>query len=160
MTLTDFLKDISFGYSIIVGITAFAYSDSLWKKNLFNKCFAAAILSGISGLVLEVTDVFHLGTGVTIIIMIAPLIYLAYFQLFRYYFIKWNGTEPYVTSSSSVIGATPLDMFSKASKDGKKRKYEKNRKIIGDDFTFSFFQALVPIFTILLLLLLVIKMNK
>ncbi len=65
MTLTDFLKDILFGYSIILGISALAYSNYLWKKNFFNKCFAAAILSGVLGLVLEIIKLFHLGTGVT-----------------------------------------------------------------------------------------------
>ena len=160
MTSIEVLTYVSFGYSFIAGIIPFAESNYLWKKNFFNKCLVAAIISGIVGLALEANKPQQLKTGLVAVIMFSPLIYLSYFQFFRWLFKKWTGTEPYITSSSSMIGGVPLDMFSSTYTEEKSTKYPKDRKIMLSDFVVSFLQALVPIFTILGLIFLVVKINK
>ena len=65
---------------------AFVRSDHLWKQSFFKKCLAVAISSGLAGLILEVTNLIEQKTGLTLVVMFVPLIYLGYFQLFRWFF--------------------------------------------------------------------------
>lgn len=151
ITSTELLTYISFGYSFIVSLIAFGGSDYLWKNSFFNKCLIAAVLSAFVGLIFEFINLLRKENGLTVVVMFIPLIYLGYFQLFRWIFKRWKGTEPYITSASSTIGGTPIDIF---DTDGNKRKYQKDRKIMASDFLFSFLQGLVPIGTIWFLLFL------
>ncbi len=157
MNYIQILNYISFGFAFIVGGIAFASSDYLWKKSFFSKCLIASIISGVFGLIFEFTNLFQFKTGLTAVVMLSPLIELGYFQFFRWIFKKWNGTEPYITSVSSVVGAIPLDID---DKDGKKRKYPKDRKIMASDFAFTFLYGLGAIFTILFLLFFVFEVQN
>lgn len=151
------LQYFSYGYAFIVSLVAFAGSDYLWKKAFFKKCLIAAIFAGVAGLIFELTKLFPEKTGLTVTVMFIPLVYIGYFQLFRWLFKKWKGVEPITTSASSAIGSTPLDIN---DKDGKKRKYPKDRKTMAEDFLFSFAQALIPIGTIFILLFYVFEVQK
>jgi hypothetical protein len=43
-----------------------------------------------------------------VVIAFLPLMHLVYFQVFRYFFKKWKGTEPYVTGRGSLGGNSLL----------------------------------------------------
>jgi hypothetical protein len=161
--ISKWLVYILFGFSFIVGIIPFTYSHYLWKKDFFRKCFLWAILSFVFGILLELANFFYLKylyIGDATLFMSVSLIYLSFWQFFRQIFKRWKKTEPYDTSYSGGIGEIPTDMFSDEYKDGKLRKYEKDRKVMYSDFLFSFLQALVPIFFIMILMLLIKKLNK
>jgi len=152
MTTIEVIKYLSFGFSFVTVLIAFTLSDDLRNSKFFKKCLFAGIISGILGIGFELTDFFSLNKGLTLVLMFIPLIYLGYFELFRRLFKKWKKTDPYITSTSSKIGGTPLN--------GVWTKYPKGRKIMSTDFLFSFLQALVPIFTIFGLIILIILMNR
>lgn len=145
---------IAYGFSFLAVIIPFCGCDYLWKLTFFKKCLALAIISGLTGVILEVTNSLEQKSGQTLVLMSVSLVYLTYFQIFRWIFKRWYGTEPHVTSVSSSIGEPPLGLFTSENKDGKARKYEKGRRVMIADFVFSFAQALVPIFTIMALLFL------
>ena len=151
---------IAYGFSFIAGLIPFVWSGHLWKPIFFKKCLVAAIVSGMAGLILEVTNLLRQKTGMTLVVMFVPLIFLGYFQMFRWCFKRRYKTEPYFTSVSSVVGAPPLDLFTSENKDGKKRKFQKDRTIMSADFVFSLGQGLITIFTIFALLELVLELNK
>ncbi len=158
MDKLEILQYVSYAYSFLVGIIAFSGSDWLWKRRFFNKCLFAAVPSGIAGLIFEFSGLFKTETGLTIVVMFIPLIYLGYFQLFRWIFKKWKGTEPVITVHT-VIGAIPNE-YESALRNGEERKYSEGRKVTAADFLFSFAQALIPIFTIFILLFYVFEIQK
>lgn len=130
----------------------FVRAEQLWKPRFANACLIISLSCATAGLVLEIIDGLHQPTGATVVIMFFPLAFLGYFQLIRWLFKKWKKTEPYITSASSVIGDLPLDLFTSANKDDKKRKFDKNRRIMLADFVFSFAYSLVPILSFFLLM--------
>lgn len=154
------LTYVAYGLSALIYIVSFAGSDHLWKPSLSRKCLVAASICAISGVFLEIVRLLGDDVGMTLVVMFAPLIYLGYFQLLRMIFKQWFITEPHITSVSSSIGAPPLDLFTGANRDGKNRKYSKDRRVMAADFVFSFLQALVPAFTILALTAIVKNLNK
>ena len=87
-----------------------------------------------------------------ILLMSISIIYLGYYHLLSKIFKTWKGVDPYITSTSSTIGASPIGGFW--------TKHPRNRKIMWTDFLFSFAQALIPIFTFVGLMILINVMNK
>ena len=116
---------IAYGFSFIAGLIPFVWSGHLWKPIFFKKCLVAAIVSGMAGLILEVTNLPRQKTGMTLVVMFVPFIFLGYFQLFRWFFKRRYKTEPYLTSVSSVVGVPPLDLFTSENKDGQKKISER-----------------------------------
>jgi len=63
--------------------------------------------------------------------------YLVNFKLLRLVFMKRKGEEPSITSASSKIGNRPAnDLWF---------KYSNGKKILFEDYLFSFAQAIIPI---------------
>src|SRR5687768_4057238 len=149
MASRDSLEYLAFGISIALAIYLFVMTDHLWKKNFFQRSLIFAGGLCLAGAVLDLFRLVDADPGLASIVMSAPLIYLGYFWLFRFFYKRKYSTEPYATSASSSIGDMPLDMFSSALKDGKKRKYAKDRRINAGDFAFTFLLVLVPVFTIM-----------
>ncbi|RNI22059.1 hypothetical protein [Rufibacter latericius] len=144
MNAVDLLIYSAFAYSFIVGAISFSLQSELGNPLFFKRCLIASAISFTLGVVLELTNAFNLERGTAIIIMSISIIYLGYYYLLRMLFIAWKGTEPYITSSTSSIDGKPLN--------GYWTKYPKNRKVMWEDYLFSFAQGLIPIFTILALL--------
>tara|TARA_R110000850_G_scaffold254614_1_gene380146 strand:- start:29565 stop:30023 length:459 start_codon:yes stop_codon:yes gene_type:complete len=148
----EILKYCVFGYSFLVGLITFTISDDLRNPKIFKKCLIASIVSFSIGVLLELTNILNIDKGMTILLMSISSIYLGYFYLLKKLFRTWKGTDPYITSVSSTIGGTPIG--------GLWTKYPRTRKIMWTDFLFSFAQLLLPIFTIIGLMILIIEMNK
>jgi hypothetical protein len=149
---TNILLYFVVGISLFCSLIPFVRSDHLWKPRFFKLCLVGAVSAFVLGVFLESTDILQQEVGFAIAVMTIPLIYLLNFQLCRWVFKRRFNTEPYITSSSSTVGAPPQDLFTSANIDGKHRKYEKDRKIMTADFVFSFAQGLIPAFTALLLI--------
>ena len=152
MSKIDQKRYIAFGYSFLVGLISFSLADELRNPKIFKRCLTAGIASIAIGIALELTNTLRMDKGMALLIMSISIIYLGYYQALRVLFKLWKGTDPYVTSSSSVISGIPIDGFW--------TKHPKNRKIMWTDFLFSFAHALIPIFTIMWLMILIVKMNK
>lgn len=152
MDYTNYFKYLVYGASILVTLIAFVRSGHLWKPRFFKPCFVASLICAVLGIVLEATRAFPEPTGATLVITFIPLFFLSWFQLNRWAFKRWNGTEPYITDSSSVVGGKPLDLFTAENKDGKTKKFNADRRIMGVDFAFTFSIGLVPALVILLLI--------
>ncbi len=148
----ELMKYVVYGYSFLVGLISFSISDDLRNPKIFRKCLIASIISLILGVIFEIAAIFKDDKGMTLLIMSISIIYLGYYHLLKKLFKAWKGTDPYITSASSTIGGSPIDGFW--------TKYPRNRKIMWTDFLFSFSQALIPIFTIIGLMILIIEMNK
>lgn len=148
----DLIKYVVYGYSFLVGLIPFSISDDLRNAKIFRKCLIASIISFILGVIFEIADTFKDDKGMTLLIMSISIIYLGYYYLLKKVFRAWKGTDPYITSVSSTIGGSPIGGFW--------TKYPKNRKIMWTDFLFSVSQALIPIFTIMGLMIMIIEMNK
>ncbi|PIQ14358.1 MAG: hypothetical protein COW67_14210 [Flavobacteriales bacterium CG18_big_fil_WC_8_21_14_2_50_32_9] len=148
----EILKYGVFGYSLLVGLIVFTISDDLRNPKIFRKCLIASIISFIIGILFEFADIFTIEKGMTLLVMSISIIYLGYYHLLRKLFKVWKGTDPYITSVSSTIGGSPIG--------GLWTKYPRNRKIMWTDFLFSFAQVLIPIFTIVGLMIMIIEMNK
>ena len=73
---------IAYGFSFIAVLIPFVWSGHLWKPIFFKKCLVAAIVSGMAGLILEVTNLLRQKTGMTLIVMFVPIIFLGYFHCF------------------------------------------------------------------------------
>jgi len=136
----------------LIGIVTFAFQNELINPKIFLKALIASGISFLFGIGLEVTELFNLQRGLTLLYMSVSLIYLFYFKLFLVLFIKWKGTYPIITSSSSATGGKPIEGFWV--------KYPRDRKITSADFIFSFAQSLVPIFTIMGLAILIFELNR
>ncbi|GEM_PF-5825999 len=143
----ELLKYLIFGFGLGTALFSFTFSDDLMNPNFYRRCLTAGIVSFILGLTFELTNSFNVPSGMTLLIMSAALLHLIPFELFRRLFKHYTGTNPYVTSASSSTGGTPIGGFW--------HKYPRNRKIQSSDFAFSFLQALVPIFTFMLLVFLI-----
>ena len=154
MKSTSVIWYFAVGFSMLCVLVPFVGSDHLWKPRFFRWCLIASVVSFVAGLLFEVTNILHQELGFATALMSIPLIYLMNFQLCRSVFKRRFNTEPYVTSTSSSIGAPPLDLFSPANIDGEHRKYDKDRRIMAADFVFSFAQALISAFTALILIFL------
>jgi hypothetical protein len=148
----DLIKYGALGYSFLVGLTSFALADDLRNLKFYKKCLIAALISFSLGIILELTNILNMERGMTTLLMSISIIYLGFYHLLRKLFEGWTGVDPHITSASSTIGGTPID--------GLWTKYPKKRKIMWTDFLFSFSQALIPIFTIVGLMILIIEMNK
>ena len=144
----ELLKYVFYGLSILVGMTTFSLADDLRNPKFFKISLYAGIVLFVFGFIFEITDLFSTHRGLTIVIMSNTIIYLGCYTLLRKIFRKWKKTDPYITSASSTVGEQPIDGFW--------TKYPKGRKIMGTDFLFSFLQALVPIFLIIILLFLIL----
>ena len=149
MSSPEALQTFAFGISVAVSIYFYVAADHLWKQEFFKNCLIVSVAFFIVGICLDVFRLVDVEPGIASGVMSAPIVYLGYFWLLRFVYKRKYGTEPHITSASSTIGAPPLDMFSSAQKDGKKRKYPKGRRITHADFGFSFLQALAPPFTII-----------
>lgn len=138
---TEFLQYILFGASILLSFIVYFRSEKLIEKSFFNKYAIASAISTIIGIVLEKTNVFDLRSGMVLALMSLTTIYLLYFRILHLIFLKWKGFDPLPMSRIQDIGHYP---FSKKSKN--------NRAIIWEDFVFTTFHVLLPIFTIMFLL--------
>ena len=152
MNNLEILKYVCFGISILVGIIIFAFQDDLMTPKIYSKALVASGICFLIGVILELSNIFDLNKGMTLLVMSIGIIYVAYFKLFLSMFIKWKGKKPIITSASSMIGGRPIGGF--------RTKYEPNRRITGADFLFSFIQGLVPIFTIYGLMILIVELSR
>lgn len=146
------LKYGIFGYSFIVGIISFAISDDLRNPKIFHKCWIAAIISFVLGIFFEFANIFKVERGMTLLIMSISMIYLVYYRLFLKLFKDWKGVDPCMTTGSSMIGDRAFGGFW--------TKFPSNRKIMWEDFLFTFVVFLIPIFTFLGLMLIIIEINR
>ena len=145
---------------MVVVLIIFVRADHLWKERFKKQSLFAATVVLLVGIALEVSDVLNQKRGLTIVLMSVPAVYLAFFLVGRFIFMRLYGTEPYVTSSSSTVGSPPLDIYAASGKDGRKRKFDKTRRIMTADFVFSFVHTLGAVFTIMFLIYLVTKLNS
>lgn len=152
MYTPEILKFIVFGISLLVGGIIFSFQDDLMNPKIYSRALITSCILFLLGIGLELSNIFELNKGLTLLLMSIGIIYVGYFKLFLILFIKWKGTKPIITSSSSMIGMRPTG--------GYWTKYEPNRRITRDDFVFSFIQGLTPIFTIFGLLILIIEFNN
>jgi hypothetical protein len=141
---SEITKYIVFAYGSGTATIGFVFPDDLRNPDFYRKCLIAAFISVVIGLGFEYTKTFNLTAGVTLIVMSIALLHLTTFKLLSRLFKKFTGHYPCVTSVSSSVGHAPLGGF--------KYKYPKSRKIELSDFAFSFLQALVPIFTVMVLI--------
>lgn len=151
---------IVFGIAFLVCLIILVRADHLWKNRIRKQSIYAAGATLILGIALEFSDALNHKAGLVLVIMSAPAIYLSYFLIGRHFFIRLYHTEPYVTSSSSSVGGTPLDLYTPAGKDGKKRKFTSKRRIITADFAFTLAHTLGAAFTVIFLIYLVNKLNS
>jgi len=149
---TEYLLYLAYGYAFLAAIISIVRADSLWKPRVFKSCLYISLPCAGLGLIMQTTDLQYQLNGATLMIMFFPIVFLGYFQLIRQVFKKLKGTEPYITTSVSSVGQPPLDLFDSSNKDGKKRKFAKDRKIMLADFVFSFAFALVPALSLMLLM--------
>lgn len=152
MNLFVTIKYLVFGYSFLVWIVSFSISDDLRNPKIFKRCFFASVVSFVLGLVFEIADFFQMKTGMTLLITTSPFIYLSCYYLLKKHFKAIKGTDPYITSTSSQVGGNLINGFW--------TKFPRSRKIMREDFIFSYAQALIPIFTFLGLMMLIIELNK
>jgi len=141
---SEVTKYIVFAFGLGTAIIGFVFPDDLRDPDFYRKCLIASVSSAIIGLAFEYTKTFNLSSGITILVMSIALLHLTIFKLLSKLFKKITGHDPCVTSVSSSVGHAPLGGF--------KYKYPKSRKVELSDFAFSFLQALLPIFTAMLLI--------
>jgi|GEM_PF-5866204 len=142
------LTYFAFGSAIALAGVEFVAVDYLWKEKFFNKLLIVSIVSSCLGLLLEASGTLQQPTGATFTIMAYPSAFLAYFQILRWLYKRIRSTEPYVTSASGALGGPPLDSYISAGRDGRRRKYEKGRRISAWDFAFTFLLVLPPILAV------------
>ncbi len=142
------IQYIFIGYACLVSSICLAISECFINRKVLRRCLIFALISLVLGVIVELMQIFTLERGMTLLIMSAPIIYIGFYQLLRKIFKSLTGFEPYQTSTKSVIGGKTSN------------KYHKNRTIKWTDFLFSFLQALLPIFTILGLMILILKQNR
>ncbi|MGM0581878.1 MAG: hypothetical protein ACQETL_14425 [Bacteroidota bacterium] len=135
---------IVFAYGLGTAMIGFVFPDDLRNPDFYRKYLIAAVISSIVGLAFEFTKTFNLTEGITLVVMSIALLHLATFRLLSKLFKNLTGHDPCVTSASSSDGHPPLGGF--------RYKYPKNRKIELSDFAFSFLQALIPIFTVIVMI--------
>jgi len=160
MASLELLRYVCFGISLAFAICIFVAADHLWKKNFVRNCLLVASSLALVGIVIDLLRLIDGDVGLSSVVMSVPIIYIGYFSLFRYIYKRAYRTEPHITSAISTVGDVPLDTFSSAFSDGKKKKYSQDRRITAADFAFSLLQALVPAFTILGLLAVVRMINE
>ena len=153
MTGLEILKYCSFGYSLVLAIIIYGLSVEIITPRIFKICFVAAIISGGFGIIMELTDLYGLDKGLTLVIMLIPLIVLSNLELFRLIFKKWKGTEP-----AHVFGG--VNKIGDKVSDGRWTKYPVGRVVMMSDFFFSNLSAIVPFLEIVGLLILTIIINK
>lgn len=142
----EVLQYIVFVPSILLCFLSYFWSEKLIEKSFYNKSAVAAIISTIIGIVLENADVFNLPFGMTTALMSLTTIYLLYFRVLHFVFLKWKGFDPQPMARVQDIGYYPLPpSFSK-------KKPKNKRTIILEDVVFTFLHLLVPIFTFIFLL--------
>ena len=159
MASPESLRYFAFGIATVVTMYFYVASDHLWKKEFFRNCLLVGVSLSVIGILIDVFRIVDTRFGLALGWMSWPIIYLGYFWLFRYFFKRKHGMEPYITSASSSVGAPLFDISSPAFKDGEKHKYLKNRRIIADDFAFSLLQALAPPFTVIALVAFIWKLS-
>jgi hypothetical protein len=103
------------------------------------------------GAIMELTNVFHMISGLALILMSVSIIYLGFYVILFKLFKKWEGVDPYITSRTDRVGDNLIDGFWS--------KYPEGRKVMWSDILFSFAQALLPTFFIMGLILIVIELN-
>jgi hypothetical protein len=146
------IKYITFGTSLLVSGLIFIFQSDLINPKIFSKALIASCILFLIGVGLELSNVFGLNKGMSLLMMSMGIIYVGYFKVFLRLFIKWKGTKPIITSASSLIGGRPIGFLW--------TNYEPKRRIMRADFIFSFVQALIPIFTIFGLMILIIELNR
>ncbi len=160
METQQIARYICFGFSIAILLLEAVFSGHLWKPRISKRFLFLSSISAVIGIVLEGTESLGHPRGMTIVVMAIPLYYLANFQLFRLIFKKYCNTEPYVTSAGSSIGESPLDLFTSENTDGKNRKFERDRKIMAEDFVFSLAVHLIPALVLVYAAHLIREFNK
>ena len=150
MDYANYFKYLVYGSAGLLTLIVFVRSGHLWKPRFFKPCFVASLICGALGIVLEVTRALAEPTGATLVITFIPLFFLSWFQFNRWAFKRWKGTEPYITDLASVVGGKPLDLFASENKDGITKKFSSDRRIMTEDFAFTFSIGLIPALTILL----------
>lgn len=131
--------------AVIVTIVSVAISSYFWKRSIFSIFFVLALAVGAWGLVLTKSGVLDKRNWGKAGLMFFPLIYLICFQLLRFVFRKWKGTEPYITGVSSRLGHPPDELEAEKALNKTSGRFEPDRVIMLSDFAFSFLQVLVPI---------------
>lgn len=149
MTVIEIIKYISFGYSLLVVIVAFALADGLSESFFYRKFYIAGIISFGFGVLFELTNFFSLEKGLTILVMSVSIIYLIYFELFRRLFKLWKGVNPYIPSKIDGLGDEIIEEPINGT--------PKVRTIMWTDYLFGILQAVVPVVTIAGLFMLIVN---
>lgn len=92
---TETTKYLVFSIPILTGIVIFATSYNLRKSSYFNFTSIIALLLTSLGIILEKVNSFELTSGMTIVIMSIPTIYLLYFEILNRLFFNINGYYPW-----------------------------------------------------------------
>lgn len=151
---------IVYGFSVLVVVYIFALSDYLWEAGFFKKCLILALALAAAGVILEFTKAFDTETGLTLLVTFMPLVFVVNYQTWRRLFIHRYGTEPYLTSPASMIGGVPLGLFDSTNIKGKKRQFDKDRRIKLADFIFSFAVGMIPALIAILAIYAIREFNR
>ena len=154
--------------SIALGLAFFIYlatnivANHLWKTPYFLGSFAAALISGSLGVALKIIGVFPPIQGMAfVVIMFAPLIHFTFFQSFRVLFKLWKGTEPFISVRRGLrVGDPPTALLDSENIYHGRRKFDESRKLMWADRIFGILQAVIPMITIFILLLLALILDR
>lgn len=158
MDQTSIEISIALGLAFVIFLSTSIVANHLWKPPYFLGALVAALISASLGIALEKIGVFPQKQGLALVaVMFAPLIYFAYFQLYRLGFKMWKGTEPFVSVRSGLrIGDPPMAMLDPRNVYGDRKNFDETRKLMWADRFFGLFQyasTLITIFIVVLLAL-------
>ncbi|MBK6722646.1 MAG: hypothetical protein IPO41_07630 [Acidobacteria bacterium] len=148
MELAEIATYTAFGFAFLATMYPMVFSGHLWKSQFFRRCLVISVFIALVGVILEISQVLGTWWGLTGVVMFIPIFYVGNFQFWRKIFLRYFGTEPYVTSSASTVGSIPLDTFTSEGQDGETRKFAKDRRVGSADFLFSFATHLIPALSI------------
>lgn len=153
---------IAVGLAFAVYVGTLIVANHLWKPPYLVGALSAVLISALLGVVLRITGVFPHTQGLAfVVLMFAPLIHFLYFQVFRFLFKKWKRTEPFVSVRSGLqIGDPPTALLASENIYGDRRKFDETRRLMWSDRVFGIFQAVVPMITIFVLLLMALIYDR
>lgn len=155
MDQTSVEISIAIGFAFSIYLATMIVANHLWKPPYLIGAAFAALISASLGVALEVTKVFPQKQGMAfVVLMFVPLIHLVYFQVFRFLFRKWKGTEPFVSVRSGLrIGDQPRPLTDAENIYHDRMKFDETRKLMWADRFFGISQAVLPLVTTFVLLL-------
>jgi hypothetical protein len=153
---------IALGLAFVIYLGTLIVGNHLWKPPYLIGALVAAVISASLGIVLELTRVFPQKQGLALVVlMFVPLIHFIYFQMFRFVFKKWKGTEPFVAVRRSLrVGDPPTALLDPENIYRDRRKFDENRKLMWADRLFGVLQGVSPMITVFILLLLALIFDR